>query len=878
MNVKRLLGAAVLAALSAWAWAAPDAAALGQSLSLKIAVDSNKGAAAGAPCADLGADWASCLKGRLILENKGGQAVPAGGGWNLYLHSIRRILKLDTPQFTLRHITGDLYQITPTAAFQGLAPGQKLELPLIDEYWILQESDVLPRPYVTVDGQPPALLQHDSSDEASYLLPLSGDNWKNPAGELRPLATPEQRYRAFSQRGTQLSAAQAANRTIPAVRRQQLGGGELLVRGVSLNLSGVSPAQQDALAGRAAQLELRAGGTRVEGGVVGAKLPADIAVSGGYRLLIGQQGVKVEGFDAAGVFYGVQTLLGLLPQGGGQVRWMTVEDAPRYAHRGFMADLARNFKQPATVRRLIDQMAAYKLNKLHLHLSDDEGWRLQIPGLPELTEVGARRCHDLSETQCLVPQLGSGPANQSGGGYLSRADYIALVSYAQARFIEVIPEFDMPAHARAAVVSMEARYRKLITQGQPQAASEYRLLDPQDQSNTLSVQFYDRRTYLNPCVPGSGRFVSKLVSEVAQMHREAGQPLQTWHFGGDEAKNILLGSGFQDASGSDPGKGKVNMAQQDKPWGRSPACQALIARGKLKSVDELPLRFAREASRIVSAQGIPTMAAWQDGVAGSGGASDFATRNTMVTEWDTLYWGAAQAASGYAAKGFKTVLALPDYLYFDFPYELNPREHGYYWASRDTDSYKVFSFAPDNLPQNAEVMPDRQGQPFAVSSSAAPAQYAGIQGQAWTEVMRTDAEFEAMVYPRLLALAERAWHKAGWERPYKAGETYQLGVTKLVDKAALNADWQQFAAVLGWREAPKLERAGIGYRVSMPAVLPGSGGVSVTTEWPGARLQYSSDGHGWQTYQPGQQVQARYWRGATQDGRRAGRVETVSGQ
>ncbi|VEB41656.1 Chitobiase precursor [Chromobacterium violaceum] len=166
-----IAGAAVLAALSAWAWAAPDAAALGQSLSLKIAVDSNKGAAAGAPCADLGADWASCLKGRLILENKGGQAVPAGGGWNLYLHSIRRILKLDTPQFTLRHITGDLYQITPTAAFQGLAPGQKLELPLIDEYWILQESDVLPRPYVTVDGQPPALLRHDSSDEAAICCP-----------------------------------------------------------------------------------------------------------------------------------------------------------------------------------------------------------------------------------------------------------------------------------------------------------------------------------------------------------------------------------------------------------------------------------------------------------------------------------------------------------------------------------------------------------------------------------------------------------------------------------------------------------------------------------------------------------------------------------
>nr|AAN79723.1 chitinase [Chromobacterium violaceum] len=878
MSVKRLLGAAALAAATTAAWAAPDAAALGQSLSMRVAVDSNRGAAAGAPCSDLGADWASCLKGRLILENQGGQAVPAGGGWSLYLHSIRRILKLDTPQFAIRHITGDLYQLTPTAAFQGLAAGQRLELPLIDEYWILQESDVLPRPYVVVDGQAPALLAHDGSDEASYLLPLRGDNWKNPAGELRPLATPQQRYLTFTQRGQQLSAAQVANRVIPAALRQQLGGGQLEVKGLTLNLFGLSPAQSQALSQRAAQLGLRPAGVRVAGGVVGTRLPADIAVSGGYRLQIGRQGVKVEGYDAAGVFYGVQTLLGLLPQNGGKAQWMTVEDAPRYAHRGMMADLARNFKQPATVRRLIDQMAAYKLNKLHLHLSDDEGWRLQIPGLPELTEVGARRCHDLSETQCLVPQLGSGPANQSGGGYLTRAAYIDLVRYAQARFIEVIPEFDMPAHARAAVVSMEARYRKLVAQGRPQAAAEYRLLDPQDQSNTLSVQFYDRRTYFNPCVPGSARFVAKLVSEVAQMHREAGQPLQIWHFGGDEAKNILLGAGFQDASGGDPSKGKVNMAQQDKPWGRSPACLAQIAQGQLSSVDQLPLKFAQTASRIVAEQGIPTMAAWQDGVAGASGASDFATRNTMVTEWDTLYWGAAQAVNGYAAKGFQTVLAMPDYLYFDFPYELNPREHGYYWASRDTDSYKVFSFAPDNLPQNAEVMPDRQGQPFAVTSAAAPARYAGIQGQAWTEVMRTDAEFETMVYPRLLALAERAWHKAAWERPYTVGETYQLGVTHLVDKAALNADWQQFAAVLGWREAPKLEHAGVGYRVSMPAVRTGSQGQTATTEWPGARLQYSYDGHGWQTYQPGQQVQANYWRGVSQDGRRAGRAESLSGQ
>lgn len=872
MKAALWMSAGAMAVCSAFGWAAqPDAQAIGKSLAMSVAVDSNKGAAAGAPCADLGADWALCLKGRVILENKGSQAV-AAEGWSLYLHSIRRILKLDTSQFSIRHLTGDLYELKPTAGFKGLAPGQKLELPLIAEYWILQNSDVLPRPYVVAHGQAPALLAHNSSDDASYLQPLKGDDWKHPGGEARPLMTAEQRYVALSQRGPAPSAAAVANRVIPAPLRQQAGAGQLAVKGVSLTLAGVSHAQRQALEQRASQLGLAAAGVGVEGRVVGAALPADLAVPGGYRLDIGAAGVKVEGFDAAGVFYGVQTLYGLLPQGGGVIARQRVEDAPRYQHRGFMVDVARNFRQPATLKRLIDQMAAYKLNKLHLHLSDDEGWRIEIPGLPELTEVGGKRCHDLSESRCLLPQLASGPANQSGGGYLGREQYIELVRYAQARSIEVIPEIDMPAHARAAVVAMEARYRKLMAEGKPQQASEFRLTDPQDQSNTLSVQFYDRRTYLNPCVPGTSRFVDKVISEVAAMHREAGQPLATWHFGGDEAKNILLGGGFQDVSGKDPGKGKVKMAEQDPPWGRSPACKALVASGKAAKISDLPLNFSREVSRIVARQGAATMAAWQDGIHGAGGPGDFATRNLMVTEWDTLYWGGAKTASELAAKGFQTVLAMPDYLYFDFPYELNPKERGYYWASRATDSYKVFSFAPDNLPQNAEVMPDRQGQPFEAVSEAAPARYAGMQGQAWGEIMRTDAQFEQMVYPRLLALAERAWHRAGWERPYRVGERYQLGVTNLVNKAALNQDWQQFAAVFGYREAAKLEKAGVGYRVALPGVQPGGRAIA---EWPGARLQHSQDGKSWQAYRPGEASDARYWRGVSLDGKRVSRVEVL---
>ncbi|KND54495.1 Beta-hexosaminidase [Candidatus Paraburkholderia kirkii] len=207
-----------------------------------------------------------------------------------------------------------------------------------------------------------------------------------------------------------------------------------------------------------------------------------------------------------------------------------------------------------------------------------------------------------------------------------------------------------------------------------------------------------------------------MIGEVAAMHREAGAPLFVWHFGGDEAKNILLGAGFQPLDGTDPGKGRVNLAAQDKPWARSPQCAALLSAGKAASVEELPSMFARQVSQIVHANGIGTMAAWQDGIKHANGPQDFATANMMVTLWDTMFWGAADSAGTLGNQGYKTVLALPDYLYFDFPYAFDQYECGYYWASHGTDSFKTFSLAPDNLPQNAEIMADRDGNPFEVTA------------------------------------------------------------------------------------------------------------------------------------------------------------------
>ncbi|HWS34165.1 MAG TPA: beta-N-acetylhexosaminidase [Actinoplanes sp.] len=163
-----------------------------------------------------------------------------------------------------------------------------------------------------------------------------------------------------------------------------------------------------------------------------------------YRLEITTESVTLAGGSAAGVFWGVQTLrqLGTALPGG------TIEDQPRYAYRGTMLDLARHFFTPAEIKAHIDTLVQFKINHLHLHLTDDQGWRLEIPGWPRLTEIGGG-----PGTGC----EGAGP------GYLTIADYTDLIAYAADRFVTVVPEIDMPGHVNAVQVA----YPELGADGEP---------------------------------------------------------------------------------------------------------------------------------------------------------------------------------------------------------------------------------------------------------------------------------------------------------------------------------------------------------------------------------------------------------------------------
>ena len=248
--------------------------------------------------------------------------------------------------------------------------------------------------------------------------------------------------------GPAAAAAAAAGAALPLVpepsRVSAVGGSGYRLTAQTVIRSVGGPAATEVAGQLAAQLD----------GSTGLRLPVDPAGAGGagvtlvldpaagtgpegYSLVSGADGVRITAAEGAGLFYGAQTLRQLLPaRGPGTVAAVRIDDRPRYPVRGVALDVARHFFPVPVVERIIDLLAEYKINYLHLHLTDDQGWRIQIPGLPRLTGIGA------------AGEVGGGP-----GGYYTDADYRAIVGYAAARYITVVPEVDLPAHTNAALTA-----------------------------------------------------------------------------------------------------------------------------------------------------------------------------------------------------------------------------------------------------------------------------------------------------------------------------------------------------------------------------------------------------------------------------------------
>ena len=220
-----------------------------------------------------------------------------------------------------------------------------------------------------------------------------------------------------------------------------------------------------------------------------------------YRLSINRQVIRIQGASPAGVFRGIQTLRQILAASNSATQQAikvlplgVIEDWPSLSYRGTMLDVARHFFTVDEVKQYIDQMAQYKINTLHLHLSDDQGWRIEIKAYPRLTDIGA------------ATEVGGGP-----GGFYTQEDFLELQAYAAQRFIQIIPEIDMPGHTNAAIVA----YPELNGNGKP--VSPY-------WGTAVGFSTFDAR---NEAVY---TFIDQVVKELSSLSTSP-----YFHLGGDES-------------------------------------------------------------------------------------------------------------------------------------------------------------------------------------------------------------------------------------------------------------------------------------------------------------------------------------------------------
>ena len=554
-----------------------------------------------------------------------------------------------------------------------------------------------------------------------------------------------------------------------------------------------------------------------------------VAVPGSYNLQISEDnGVIISG-DETGVFYGAQSLKALIPVANlGQrnqsiaIAAVSITDAPSFGYRGMHLDLGRNFHSVTTVKHLMDAMAFYKLNKLHLNVTEDEGWRVEIAALPELTEVGAFRGHTTDDSEHLQPSYGSGPFPDTstgyGSGFYTREQYIDLLRYAGERHIEIIPEVNVPGHARAAVKAMEHRYRRLVEEGREAQAEQYRLVDPDDASVYRSAQWYTDNV-ICVCRESAYTFLTTVIDELIEMHDEAGVPLQTFHTGGDE---VPRGA-----------------------WAGSPMCADYLAEHpEIDNPKNLQKAYFRRINGYLKSKGVKT-AGWEEVAMnfredGSWTPNDeFADADVIPYIWNSL-WGAEDLGNRLANTGYPVVLSNVTNFYFDLAYNKDPREPGLYWAGF-VNTRDAFEFVPYDVFRSIKTNPagrlytDDDFIGKEVLTADGRGNIMGMQAQLWSETLKGQDMLEYYYLPKMLGLAERAWYgQADWGNIADREERNE----------AIDTAWNVFANSLGKREFPRLDRlnGGYNYRLAPPGARVDNDRLVANTAYPGMVVRYTTDG------------------------------------
>jgi hexosaminidase len=429
----------------------------------------------------------------------------------------------------------------------------------------------------------------------------------------------------------------------------------------------------------------------------------------GYRIEVARDRVRLAAADRAGLFYAGVTLRQLFPAaifGGAapDADWtlpcVRIADRPRFRWRGAMLDVSRHFMPKDFVLRFIDLLALHKLNRFHWHLSDDQGWRLQIRRYPRLTEVGGFRAESpvrYLEELGILNFLANGALNRPDGsplldgtphgGFYTQSEVREVVRYARDRHVEIVPEIDMPGHVQAAI----AAYPELGNTDRPiEVATRWGI-----QEHTLDVE--------EPTVA----FFADVLQEVIDLF-----PGRFVHLGGDE---VLT-----------------------KQWEESPAAQELIAELGLAGPHELRGYFLGRMIEVVESRGRRAIG-WNEIL------TDGLDPDTAIMSWTGIQPGIDAALAGH-----DVVMAALDATYLDHPPAISPAAQ----AALDEIAGRPFDAGPALTPLEQvysfdPVPPELEGP--------ASARVLGAQAQLWTEFIHDGDEVERRAFPRLSALAEVVW-------------------------------------------------------------------------------------------------------------------------
>jgi hexosaminidase len=747
-------------------------------------------------------------------------------GWVLYFNSIRP-LDLDSfsPWFNATHINGDFFKLEPTEDFEAIASGEEWVFPYKGMFHAIKFTDAPQGFYFvyddgsienveTINIAPFTTVEQINRSEADR-LPVPDAEFTFNRNEIFSLLNPEN-----------------VGRIIPTPRNITEGEGFFhLQDGVDIYFNVQFLNEADFLSSRLLdQFEIRASTHLQSGDESGAGIylnlePAVESGSEGYRLVISSDEIRITSADAAGIFYGIQSLLALISNRDADellIPALVIEDSPAFVYRGMHLDVSRNFLSIDDVKLLLDLMATYKLNKFHFHLTDDEGWRLEIDALPELTMVGGRRGHTEHEKNYLIPAYGSGPdptpGNSFGSGWYTRAQYIEILQYANERHIEVIPEIDVPGHARAAIVAMKSREERLKTAGDHAGANYYRLDEEGDMSDYRSIQNFDDNV-INVCQESTYRFMEVVIDEIVEMHILAGAPLQSVHVGGDEVPQGV--------------------------WEQSPACRKLMEEEGIENVRDLQVYFfdrllAKLQDRSLSMAGWEEVVFREDPDTGEHIPNPRFAGPVHPHVWSNI-WGSGTEHYAYtlANMGYKVIMSHASNFYFDFAYNKHWEEPGFYWASM-FDTIEPYSFIPFNLYRNAvrdnfgNPIPENQYENETILSVQGRENILGLQGQLWTETVNRPAAMEYMVMPRLLGLAERAWvGDADWSEIQNRDRMW----------TQRDIAWNEFANRIGQFEFKRLDDLypGLNYRLPAPGAVIQNGQLHANTLYPGLEIRYLTD-------------------------------------